>query len=62
MIFTWNISKMATHIPFNIFNSKIIPIFLKNFKSKNRFLKEDSFTVVGETIKALMDKPSNELT
>ena len=42
MIFAWNLPKMATCLPFYHFNIKCIPVFLKNFKSKNRFIREDS--------------------
>ena len=56
LLFVWNMPKIAKYIPFVLFNNRILPIYLKNFKSKNRFIKEDSFLVLGETINSMINK------
>lgn len=62
MIFAWNLPKMATFIPFDLFNSKIVTIYLKNFKSKNRFIREDSISSLGEILNSLLNKKSSEMS
>lgn len=61
MIFAWNMAKMASNLPFNFFNSKLLPIFIKNLKSKNRFIREDSLAALGKVINALISKESHEM-
>lgn len=62
LIFVWNLPKMAKCLDYSDFQSKILPILLKNLKSKNRFIKQDTYGALGETLNALLDKSSTELT
>ena len=60
MTFVWNLPKISKHLDYVDFQSKILPVIMKNLKSKNRFIKEDTYGALGETLNSLIDKSAEE--
>ena len=61
LIYVWNLPKIARRFHYKTFQVKVLPVVLKNLKSKNRFIKEDTFAALGETLNSLLSKEGDEL-